>query len=428
MKIENISIQDITPYEKNPRHNEKAIPKVAASIREFGFKVPIIVDRNMVIIAGHTRYKAAQSLGMKEVPVIIADDLTPDQVKAFRIADNRVGEEAEWDEDLLTDELRELFEDDFNMDILGFDKDELSQLLEIDEVVEDEAPSLPITPKAKRGEVYRLGRHRLMCGDSTVMDDVEQLMNGEQCDCVMTDPPYNVNYGSKSEAINKYGYAFTDKRILNDYMPEIQFQEFLNKAFECMESVMKAGCPYYIWHASSTQAEFEYALRNNNIRSRQQIIWVKNSIVLGRQDYQWRHEPALYGWKEGAAHYFTNDRTIPTVIDDKVNINKLTKDEMKAMLKAFLEDKATNTIVYEDKPHSSKEHPTMKPLKLLAPLIRNSSRPDDIVLDLFGGSGSTLMACEQIGRTCYMMELDEKYIDVIIERWEAFTGNKAEKE
>lgn len=428
MKLINLKISEITPYDKNPRINDKAVPKVAESIKAFGFKVPIIVDKDQVIIAGHTRYKAAIALKMEEVPCIIADDLSEDQVKAFRIADNRVAEEAEWDYDLLTDELRDLIEDNFNLKSLGFDNDELKELLDDNDLVEDEAPPIPDVPRAKRGEIYRLGRHRVMCGDSTEHEDVRKLMNGQQADLVMTDPPYNVNYQSKSDNINKYGYNFKDQRILNDYLPELQFLEFLNNAFECMEEAMKAGAPYYIWHAFQTQTEFEYALRNNEMRSRQQIIWVKNAIVLGRQDYQWRHEPCLYGWKPGRNHYFIDDRTQSTVIDDKINVNKLTKDEMKALLKSMLEDKKTNTIVYEDKPHSNNEHPTMKPIKLLAPLIRNSSRQEDIILDLFGGSGSTLIACEQINRSCYMMELDEKYIDVIVDRWENFTGLKAEKE
>lgn len=272
MKIINLKITDIKPYDKNPRINDRAVPKVAESIKAFGFKVPIIIDNQKVIIAGHTRYKAAIVLKMEEVPCIIADDLTEDQVRAFRIADNRVAEEAEWDYELLTDELKELLDDNFDMKSLGFDNDELKELLDDHDIIEDEVPPIPDIPIAKRGEVYQLGRHRLMCGDSTEHKDVQQLMNGEQADMVMTDPPYNVNYGSKADAINKYGYAFKDARILNDYLPEIQFQEFLNHAFECMEEAMKAGAPYYIWHASLTQAEFEYALRNNDMRSRQQIM------------------------------------------------------------------------------------------------------------------------------------------------------------
>lgn len=424
MNIVDKRIEDLIPYEKNPRRNDKAVKYVAESIKQFGFKVPIVIDKDNVIVAGHTRYKASKKLGLKTVPCLVADDLTEQQIKAYRLADNKVAEKAEWDFELLDQELADLF--DFNMMSLGFEDDEEE---DEPEVFEDGfEPEIPKTPKAKPGDIYQLGNHRLMCGDSTKDEDVRQLMNGKLADLVVTDPPYNVDYGSKAEAINKYGYNFSDRHIENDYMPQEQFIAFLDNAFRNLSESLKPGGAFYIWHASITIYEFETALRLNNLKSRQQLIWNKNAIVLGRQDYQWKHEPCLYGWKEGAAHYFVDDRKQTTVIEDKgIEINKLSKDEMKQLLKQIFSDKTSTTIINEDKPHNSVEHPTMKPLKLLERHVKNSSKPNELVLDLFGGSGSTMMTCEQLNRTCYMMEFDPKYVDVIIQRWENFTDKKAVK-
>lgn len=425
MNIVDKKIEDLIPYEKNPRRNDKAVKYVAESIKQFGFQHPIVIDKDNVIVAGHTRYKASKKLGLKTVPCIVADDLTEQQIKAYRLADNKVAEKAEWDFELLDQELADLF--DFDMMSLGFEDDEENDAEP--EVMEDGfEPVIPKTPKAKAGDIYQLGNHRLMCGDSTKDEDVIQLMNGKLADLVVTDPPYNVDYGSKAEAINKYGYNFSDRHIENDYMPQEQFISFLDNAFRNLSESLKPGGSFYIWHASITIYEFETALRLNNLKSRQQLIWNKNSIVLGRQDYQWKHEPCLYGWKEGAAHYFVDDRKQTTVIEDKgIEINKLSKDEMKQLLKQIFSDKTSTTIINEDKPHNSVEHPTMKPLKLLERHIKNSSKPNELVLDLFGGSGSTMMTCEQLNRTCYMMEFDPKHVDVIIQRWENFTEKKAVK-
>jgi DNA modification methylase len=426
-KMKNINIvykkiDELKPYKNNPRKNDKAVKAVADSIKEFGFKVPIILDSNMEIIAGHTRLKAAKRLKYKEVPCIIADDLTPDQVRAFRLVDNKVGEFAEWDIDLLNIELSEI-----ELDLTPFDFKIEKTVNDIEEDDFDVEANLPEEPKAKLGDIYKLGNHRLMCGDSTKSEDVQRLMAGKVADLCVTDPPYNVDYGSKADAINKYGYRFSDRRIMNDYMPAVQFIAFLDEAFKNMKDILRPGGAFYIWHASVTVYEFEQALRLNGLKSRQQIIWVKNAIVLGRQDYQWKHEPCLYGWKDGAAHYFTGDRTNPTVIEDKPDIRKMKKDELIKLLEEIYSDKTLTTVMYVDKPVRSDEHPTMKPIKLIAHLVRNSSNPGDLVIDLFGGSGSTLIACEQLNRSCYMMELDEKYVDVIIDRWEKFTGRKAVK-
>lgn len=414
MNIVEKPIAELKPYDKNPRKNDGAVKFVAESIREFGFKVPIVIDRDGVIVCGHTRYKAAKKLKLQTVPCIVADDLSEQQIKAFRLADNKVAEQAEWDEDLLLEELGDL--DGFNMDVFGFEGFDLDEDdIEAEEDFYDEAP--PKAPKAKRGDIYQLGNHRLMCGDSTSEDDMGKLLDGYEMDLCVTDPPYNVNYQSKS----------TGKKIDNDNMEDAAFHEFLHDFYVQMLRSLKAGGAFYIWHADSEGYNFRSALQEAGGHVRQCLIWNKNSLVLGRQDYHWKHEPCLYGWKDGAGHYFIDDRSQTTVWEDKVDVNKLTKDEMKAILADIFEDKVSSTVMCEAKPTDSKEHPTMKPIKLLARQIKNSSKPGWNVVDLFGGSGSTLIACEQLGRNGYMMELDEGYVDVIIDRWEQFTGQKAIK-
>ena len=383
-----LNISELKPYENNPRINDKAVDAVAASIKEFGFKVPIIIDKNNVIVAGHTRLKAAQKLGMTEVPVIIADDLTEEQVKAFRLADNKVGEIAEWDFEKLEMELKNIEMDmsEFNFDMKELTKefDKNKEVTEDDFDVETEIEKIE-EPTSKRGDVFQLGNHRLMCGDSTSKEDVERLMNGNKADLVVTDPPYNVNYeGSTKDKLT----------IMNDKMSPEQFKEFLTEAFRRLHEILKDGGAFYIWLASREQVNFETVLNEVGLQVRQQLIWNKNRMTFGRQDYQWKHEPCLYGWKDGASHNWYSDRSQTTVMDF-------------------------------NKPNRNEEHPTMKPLELIGYQIKNSSKENDIVTDLFGGSGSTLMACEQLNRKCYTMELDPKYCDVIIKRWETLTGNKA---
>ena len=422
MQIQYIEIDHLIPYERNPRKNDQAVDAVAASIKEFGFKVPIVIDSNNIIVAGHTRYKAAKTLGMDTVPCIIADDLTDEQVRAFRLVDNKTSELAEWDLDLLAIELEDI--STIDMGSFGFE-----DAADEKEAVEDDYEiTLPKQPQAKMGDIYQLGNHRVMCGDSTNEQHVAMLMEDALADNLQTDPPYNVDYGSKAEAINSYGYHFSDRHIENDYMPSAEFTAFLTDAFANAERHMKPGATFYIWHASITVLEFETALRTNKLRTRQQIIWNKNSIVLSRQDYHWKHEPCLYGWKEGAAHYFTDCRKHSTVIEDAIpKYKKMKKDEIVKLLDEIYADRISTTVINEDKPSVSAEHPTMKPIKVLARMMLNSTKPGNIVMDLFGGSGSTLITAEQLGRTCYMMEFDPKYVDVIIDRWEMFTGRKAEK-
>lgn len=416
-RIEQWPLSKVRPYEGNPRKiSDKAISVVAESIREFGFKNPILVDRDGVIIAGHTRRLAAEKLQLKEVPVIVCDDLSDNQVKALRLADNKTAEFSEWDMDALQAEI--LGVDDIDMEVFGFEMPETEEDLieslgdDFDESTED------IQSMVKEGEIWQLGDHRLICGDSTDPEDISRLMDGKEADLAVTDPPYNVDY----EGGTKDGL-----KIKNDKMTPAEFEVFLERAFRNMEKNLRRGGGFYVWHASRSQREFENALEAADLKVRQQLIWNKSSLVLGRQDYQWKHEPCFYGWKDGAAHYFVDSRSLMTVIADKAEINpkKMTKDKLVKFVEEILSDKVSTTVINEDKPSASEEHPTMKPVKLIGRLILNSSRTGESVLDLFGGSGTTLIACEQLGRTCYMSELDPHYCDVIIARWEKLTGKRA---
>lgn len=424
-EIQYMDPRSLTPYSKNPRKNESAIPMVAKSIRDFGFRSPIIVDENLVVINGHTRLAAALSLNLEEVPVIVAKDLTPSQVKAFRLADNKVAEYSEWDEDLLQEELDDL-EDIFNMADYGFlDNEELEDEKEAAE--DNYYPQVPSDPKAHLGDIYKLGNNRLMCGSSTDPADMQKLLNGAVMDLVVTDPPYNVNYGANTDAQEKYGKSKGNgRRILNDNMSEGAFYEFLLDFYKNMLDALKEGGAYYIFHSDSEGLNFRKALEDAGGQNKQTLIWVMNALVLGRQDYQWQHEPILYGWKPGAGHYFTEDRTNATVIDDEINPDKMTKAELCDWIKQFKEQGPATTVLRENKPKANDLHPTMKPIKLVGRLVMNSSLKGENVLDCFGGSGSTLIACEQLMRPCYMMELDPRYVDVIIDRWEKLTGGKAE--
>lgn len=387
MNVQQVKIEKVKPYDKNPRKNKAAVDYVANSIKEFGFQQPIVVDKDMVVIAGHTRLKAAKKLKLKEVPVVIADNLTEEQVKAYRLADNKTAEKAEWDFDLLTDELLSLQELNFDMEQFGFDFD----FGEDEEAVEDDnwEADVPEEPISKRGDIWVLGRHRLMCGDSTDAADVALLMDGNKADMLLTDPPYNVDYTGKASELET-------RKIENDKMEDSAFQDFLTSAFSNAAENMKAGGVFYIWHADSEGLNFRVACKKAGFQVRQCLIWNKNAMVMGRQDYQWKHEPCLYGWKDGASHLWASDRKQTTVLDF-------------------------------EKPQKNNLHPTMKPIKLFDYQIKNNTKGDDIVLDLFGGSGTTIMAAEQNGRRGFVMEYDPKFVDVIVDRWEQFTGMKAKK-
>lgn len=403
------NVKELKLNPKNPRKNDCAVDTVIKSIEKYGFKNPLIIDTDGIVWCGNTRLKAAKKMGLKEVPCILADDLTEEQIREYALIDNKSNEIADWDMELLSDELSELDLSDFELD---WGIEELEPEKEVEEDDFDCTP--PEQPKAKLGDIYQLGNHRLMCGDSTKEEDVSKLMNGEKADLVVTDPPYNVAIE------NSKGL-----KIKNDDMENDKFLEFLTSAFNCLEKSLKPGGVFYVWFASREHINFETALNNNNLQVRQELIWNKNSLIIGRQDYQWKHEPCLYGWKEGASHYFVDDRSLTTVIEDKKpDIKKMKKEEMQKLLEEIYSDKQSTTIINEDKPSVNDLHPTMKPIKLIARQVKNSSRSGESVLDLFGGSGSTIITCEQLKRNCYMMEFDPKYVQVIIERYIAFTGKE----
>ena len=408
MKIENMKIKDIIPYEKNAKkHNRKQIQNVAESIKRFGFAQPLVVDKDNVLIIGHCRLLASKLLQIREVPVVRMDDLTEEQVKELRLLDNKLNE-SDWDMELLAEELQ-------GLDLEGFDIEwDLPEEEPEPEIIEAEVPE-EVEPICKAGEIWKLGEHRLICGDSTNGADIARLMNGEKADMLLTDPPYNVNYKSKAG------------KIQNDNMSDAAFKAFLVDAFTTANDNMKAGAAFYIWHADGKSYNFHTACREIGWEVRQCLIWVKNMFTLGRQDYQWQHEPCLYGWKAGGAHYFIDKRNLTTIIEDEIDLDKMKKEDMKKLLEQLFRDDIPKTILRADKPAHSDLHPTMKPLKLMAKQINNSSRKNEIVLDIFGGSGSTLMAAEQLGRRCYTCELDPHYASVIITRWQDFTGRTAEK-
>jgi len=384
-----VPIGAVTPYPQNPRKNDQAIEKVAASIKEFGFRQPIVVDRDMVVVVGDTRLKAARSLGLAEVPVHVAENLSPEQCRAYRLMDNRSNEEAEWDEERLAEELRGLEAVQFPLEFTGFDESELQRITFAGPGGGgdgDEPPSLPTQAVACPGDLFVLGAHRLLCGDATSLRDVARLMDGRRADLVFTDPPYNVDYTGKTVDALK---------IVNDTMDGRCFRAFLLAAFQVLFANAREGAPIYVCHADTEGYNFRGALTDAGWLFKQAIVWVKDSFVMGRQDYHWRHEPILYGWKPGTGHTWAADRTQDTVWEIP-------------------------------RPKRSTEHPTMKPVELVSRAIVNSSKPGDMVLDPFGGSGSTLIACESEGRVCRMAELDPRYVDVIVERWETFTGRCAE--
>ena len=428
-RYENVKIEKLKPYENNARtHSEEQVEKISRSIKEFGFINPVLIDSNFGIIAGHGRVLGAKKLGMKEVPCLFVEDLTDEQKRAYILADNKLALDAGWDDEILREEIKALADLDFDVSLTGFELEDFDfnqTDIEFEEDNYDVEEKLPEIPKAKYGDIYQLGNHRIMCGDSTSQEDIDKLLDGAVMDLCVTDPPYNVNYGS----INESGYGKerdNGNKILNDNMDDESFYLFLNAFYTQMMRVLKPGGAYYIFHADTEGYNFRKALMDAGGQVKQNLIWVKNALVLGRQDYQWKHEPCLYGWKEGAGH-FINDRTQTTVFEDKADLDKLSKEELKDMIKEIIEDKTPTTIIHEDKPLKNDVHPTMKPIKLISRLVKNSSKPGENVIDFFGGSGSTLIACEHLGRNCYSIELDPKYVDVIIDRWETLTGKTAIK-
>ena len=411
------NIDEIIPYINNPRDNEPAVDAVASSIKKFGFNQPIAIDSKNEIIAGHTRYKAAKKLDLKEVPCVIIDDLTDEEVRAYRLADNKVAEKATWNKELLAEELAGL--GNLDMTLFGFDESDFKDDFQEDDFnIEEELGKIDESI-SKLGDIFELGDHILMCGDSTKLEDINKIASLGEIDLVITDPPYNVEYEGKKKKREK---------IKNDSMEEDEFSKFLKEVFTNIKELLKPGGAFYVWHADRSRYIFSKALRDAGLEERQNLVWVKNNITFGRSDYHWKHEPCLYGWKEGAAHYFIADFTNTSVYDDVPNLARMNKNELKEYAKKLLEIiEDGTTIMREDKPLASPLHPTMKPITLIAKQIKNSSKKGELVLDLFGGSGTTLIAAEQTGRKSRIIELDPMYVDVIIARWEKFTGQKARK-
>ncbi|MGL9893503.1 site-specific DNA-methyltransferase [Enterococcus mundtii] len=397
MVIKSMKLVDLKPADYNPRINLEPgmdeYEKLKHSILEFGFvDPPIFNKRTGNLVGGHQRVAVAKDLGLCEEIEVSVVDLSLEREKSLNVALNKIS--GQWDEDKLAVLLKEL--DSEALDVSGFSEDEFQDVIDQfdakldmgNEAIDDNYEiELPKEPKSKLGDIYQLGNHRLMCGDSTDIEQIEELMDGEKADMLITDPPYNVNYEGKTE---------DSLTIQNDNKTSLEFYEFLKNAFDAVYKQLDIGASFYVWYASSEVVNFVTALVDSNFLVKQELIWCKNTFVLGRQDYHWQHEPCLYGWKADGSHKWRGDRKQTTVLDF-------------------------------DKPLSNKEHPTMKPVPLFDYQIKNSSKKSDRILDIFGGSGTTMIACEQNNRHAYLMELDPRYVDVIINRWEEFTGKKAIK-
>lgn len=430
MKVTLVDIQRVIPYARNPRKNEASIAKVAASLKEFGWRQPIVVDSEMVIVVGHTRYLAARQLGIEQVPVHVAEGLSPAQVKAYRIMDNRSHEDSEWDDSLLALELADLKDEDFDLELTGFDEDELAEKLAAGIVGTagltdpDEVPEPPDEAITQLGDIWILGDHRLMCGDSGSPADLDRLLAGAKVHLVNTDPPYNVKVEPRSNnaiAAGNSSFSVThhqkldlerhpekskpttkkmrakDRPLTNDFVSDEAFDKLLRGWFGNIARVLEPGRGFYIWGGYANCANYPPVLKEAKLYFSQSIIWVKEHPVLTRKDFMGNHEWCFYGWREGAAHLYIG----PNNATDVWSVKKVNPQSM--------------------------VHLTEKPVELAVRAMQYSSRPGENVLDLFGGSGSTLIAAEQTGRKSFLMELDPPYCDVIVQRYENFTGKKAER-
>lgn len=379
---------ELIPFAKNSRtHSVEQVEQIMASIREWGFTNPILIDEHGMVIAGHGRLMAAERLQLEEVPCIIAAGWSEEQKRAYVIADNQLPLNAGWDTGVLASELQALNELGFDIGLIGMDDDMISKLLPEPERAytgdPDDAPKLERDCVSRPGDLWLLGSHRLLCGDSTDLMQVQRLMDAFEADLLLTDPPYNVDYEGSN-----------GKKIKNDSMGDGAFRQFLRDALSSAHAVMRAGAAFYIWYSDVETANFSGAVVETFGQLRQVLIWKKDSLIMGRKDYHWMHEPCIYGWKDGAAHSWFSDRKQTSVME-------------------------------HPKPAKNDDHPTMKPVGLIEYQIKNSSKAGDIVLDLFLGSGSTLIASEKSGRRCFGMELDPRYCDVIVKRWQEFTGKRA---
>lgn len=440
VELREVEIAALKPYERNAKqHSKEQVERIGRSIQELGFLSPCLIDQELNVIAGHGRIMAAKEIGMTAVPCVFVEGLTEEQRRAYILADNRLTELGEWDMERVQQELADLADADFDISLTGFDQDlrfdDSMGAIQDDGWTETE-PDAAEEPRSRVGDIYQLGNHRLMCGDSTDPEMVAALMAGQKADMMVTDPPYNIGLGgdesgaaqSTDELAKRRKHQEDGAFLLNDNLGEKEFVEFLGKAMTNGKDALREGGAFYVWYATRTTEQFLQGLRMAGLEVKQILIWVKGHFTLGRQDYQWQHEPCLYGWKDGAAHYFLDNRKQSTVIEDLMpDLSHMKKDEMAQLLREIYAEEIATDVIRESKPNVSELHPTMKPLKLIARQIRNSSREGEAVLDLFGGSGTTLIACEQMNRRCFMMEFDPHYADVIVDRWEAMTGMKALK-
>ncbi|VTP86092.1 site-specific DNA-methyltransferase [Streptococcus equi] len=412
--LEVVALSSLIPYEQNAKkHPRYQIEQIKESIKSFGNNDPIAIDENNMIIEGHGRYLALQALGMDKVPVIRLKHLSEDQKKAYILAHNKITLNTDFDMGVLKQELTRIM--DIDMAQFGFSVNLLASPIKGEDETDTIEEIKAAIEKIVVGSLYQLGRHRLMCGDATNPDHFARLLEGTQVDLYLTDPPYNMAYeGKTSEALT----------IQNDHMESSVFQRFLTEAFQAVDPHLKAGAAFYIWHADSERLSFSNAISAAGWLEKQCLIWVKDSFVLGRQDYQWQHEPCLYGWKPGAKHYFIKDFSLSTILE--TSLEHKSKDELIKLLKTYQEQQPTS-ILRVKRPQANQDHPTMKPLALMERLIRHSSRQGDIVLDSFAGSGSTLMVCERLNRINYSMEIDPKYVYRILKRFEHETGIKAKQ-
>lgn len=429
-QIERLATEALVPYARNSRtHSPEQVSAVAASIREFGFTNPVLIDGNNTIIAGHGRVMAAQSLGLTDVPCIRLAHLTDAQRRAYVIADNKLAEQAGWNMALLRREVEDLMAESFDVSLLGFDDEELRDMLgqALDDDAKsdiDDAPSVPRAPVSKAGDIWVLGAHRVVCGDSTDVAILTRLMGGGVADMCWTDPPYNVAYETKAG------------KIANDDLGDSEFRQFLLKLFSAAFAVMKPGGAIYVAHADTEGLNFRTAFRDAGFKLSGCLIWRKDSLVLGRSDYQWQHEPILYGWKPGAAHRWFGGRKQTTVTEYSADNSVFTQRidgryEISLGDRVLLVDGSAQveelipSVILQAKPKRSEGHPTMKPVALVERMLRNNAKKGNTVLDVCGGSGSTLMACESLGMRARLSELAPGYVDVIVKRWQDYTGKSA---
>lgn len=443
MKMETWKLSALKPAAYNPRvqlqPDDPDYQDIKHSIERWGYVAPIIINSDGTIIGGHQRYTVLTDLGYTEAQVVILD-VNKTEEKAINIALNKIS--GQWDEVKLKDLLMSLDLENYDLSLTGYKTEEIQELyvrLEADIEPEDDdfSPDDVLQeieePETRRGDLWILGDHRLLCGDSTDPDDVERLMAGEMADLIITDPPYNVNYEEKVTSLSDLEHhnfknaARETSVIHNDNMSDSEFYDFLIDCFGSAMMIMKEGAPIYVFHADTQGLNFRKAFMDSGLKLSQVLIWEKNHIVIGRQDYQWIHEPIIYGWKEGAGHYFIKDRTQSTILlEDDIDLEAMKKQDLITLIKNIQEDlRSHSSVIFENKPNKSNLHPTMKPVSLVGKLMKNSSRPGENVADLFGGSGTTLIAAEQLNRRAFLMEYDEKYCDVIAKRWEEFTGKKA---